>query len=157
VTDDRVAPAQEYVVVPARHAMPLPDNASFELGEHRHPRRDGPPGADRARGRTGSPHVEQSGRPDRARRRGAGAVGHATIQLARRAGARVIATVSTDRKAKLSLAAGAEAVVRHRSPAAAQDIRAFAPDGVDVIVEVAPAANARLNAAVIASHGCVAV
>ncbi|HEY8857812.1 MAG TPA: zinc-binding dehydrogenase [Gaiellales bacterium] len=39
---------------------------------------------------------------------GAGAVGHAAIQLARWAGARVIATVSGDEKAELARAADAQ-------------------------------------------------
>ncbi len=88
---------------------------------------------------------------------GAGAVGHAAIQLARWAGARVITTVSSDEKAKLAQAAGAEHVVNYRSREAADEIRRLAPDGVDVVVEVAPAANAALDAAVLAANGTVAV
>ena len=87
---------------------------------------------------------------------GAGAVGHAAIQLARWAGARVIATVSGDEKAKLARAAGAEHVVNYRTRDAADDILRLAPDGVDVVVEVAPAANAALDAAVLAANGTVA-
>ena len=87
---------------------------------------------------------------------GAGAVGHAAIQLARWAGARVIATVSTAEKAKLAQAAGAEHVVDYRSSDAVEQIRGFAPDGVDVVVEVAPAANASLDVAVLAANGTVA-
>src|SRR5205085_2335596 len=45
---------------------------------------------------------------------GAGAVGHAAIQLARWAGARVIATVSGDQKARLARAAGAQHIVNYR-------------------------------------------
>jgi NADPH2:quinone reductase len=87
---------------------------------------------------------------------GAGAVGHAAIQLARWAGARVITTVSGDEKARLAHAAGAEDVVNYRSRDALDQIRRLAPDGVDVVVEVAPAANAALDAAVLAPNGTVA-
>jgi len=88
---------------------------------------------------------------------GAGAVGHAAIQLARWAGARVITTVSSDEKAKLAQAAGADQVVNYRGRNAADEIRRVASDGVDVVVEVAPAANAALDAAVLAANGTVAV
>jgi NADPH2:quinone reductase len=88
---------------------------------------------------------------------GAGAVGHAAIQLARWAGARVLATVSSGAKARLASAAGAEHVVSYLSESAAEELRALAPEGVDVIVEVAPAANAVLDAAVVAPGGTVAV
>jgi NADPH2:quinone reductase len=69
----------------------------------------------------------------------------------------VIATVSSERKARLARAAGAEHVVSYREDGAADEIRKLAPDGVDVIVEVAPAVNAALDAAVLALDGTVAV
>src|SRR5919201_3894457 len=150
--------AQEYVVVPERQAVRLPDGVSFDVGAslgipaltaHRcltvselGPRRLAP-------GELAAQTVLVAG--------GAGAVGHAAIQLARWAGARVLSTVSGDDKAKLARAAGAEQVVNYRSPDAAEQIRRVAPDGVDVIVEVAPGANAALDAAVLAANGTVAV
>jgi NADPH2:quinone reductase len=88
---------------------------------------------------------------------GAGAVGHAAIQLARWAGARVLSTVSSEAKATLALAAGAEHTVDYRSPRAAEEIVGQAPDGVDLVVEVAPVANAELDRAVLAPNGTVAV
>ena len=84
-------------------------------------------------------------------------MGHAAIQLARWAGARVISTVSSDEKAGLALSAGAEHAVNYRAGEAADEIRALVPKGVDVIVEVAPAENAALDAAVLAPNGTVAV
>jgi NADPH2:quinone reductase len=150
--------AQEYVVLPQRQAVPLPDDISFEAGAslgipaltaHRcltvselGPRRLAP-------GALAAQTVLVAG--------GAGAVGHAAIQLARWAGARVITTVSGDEKARLAQAAGAEQVVNYRSPDALDQIRRLAPDGVDVVVEVAPAANAALDAAVLAANGTVAL
>ena len=88
---------------------------------------------------------------------GAGAVGHAAIQLARWAGASVITTVSNDEKAALAEAAGADRTVDYRSADAADHIRDAAPDGVDLVVEVAPATNSELSAAVLAPNGTVAV
>lgn len=150
--------AQESVVLPEANAVPLPDAASFDLGAalgipaltaHRclTVAEAGPstlvPGA--LAGRT----VLVAG--------GAGAVGNAAIQLARWAGARVAATVSGPEKERLARAAGAEHVVNYRQDNAAAAIRSWAPDGVDVIVEVAPAVNAALDAAVLAQDGTVAV
>src|SRR5262249_42395954 len=84
---------------------------------------------------------------------GAGAVGHAAIELARWGGAaRVIATVSSEEKAELSRTAGAHHVVNYRAEDAAARIRELAPDGVDRVVEVAPTANLELNLAVGATH-----
>lgn len=149
--------AQELIVIPSRQAVRLADEASMDLGAslgipaltaHRcltvselGPRRLAP---EALHGRT----VLVAG--------GAGAVGHAAIQLARWAGARVISTVSSDEKAKLALAAGAEHVVNYRTGEAPGEIQALAPKGVDVIIEVAPAANAALDAAVLALNGTVA-
>ena len=64
-------------------------------------------------------------------------MGHAAIQLARWADARVVATVSSDEKANLARAAGAERVVNYRDPDAPDQIRAVAPHGIDVVIEVA--------------------
>ena len=48
-------------------------------------------------------------------------------------------------------------MVDYRSGVASDEIRGWAPDGVDMVVEVAPAANAQLDADVLASNGTVAV
>lgn len=149
--------AQEHVVLPERQAVRLPDGVSLDVGAslgipaltaHRcltvselGPRRLAP-GA--LAGRT----VLVAG--------GAGAVGHAAIQLARWAGARVIATVSSGDKARLAEAAGSDHVVKYRRPETAEEIRRLAPDGVDVVVEVAAGANAALDDAVLAANGTVA-
>jgi NADPH2:quinone reductase len=78
---------------------------------------------------------------------GAGAVGHFAIELAKRAGARVIATVSSAEKAALAEKAGADLVVNYRTANAAEQIRAFAP-AVDRVIEVALGANLTLDLAV---------
>jgi len=88
---------------------------------------------------------------------GAGAVGNAAIQLARWSGATVITTISSDAKAQLATAAGAQHTVNYRTTAAAKAILAIAPDGVDIAVEVAPAMNNALDLAVMANHGTIAI
>ena len=87
---------------------------------------------------------------------GAGAVGHAAIQLARWAGATVVTTVSSDEKAALATAAGAHHVVNYRTGDAAAEIKAIAPEGVDLVVEVAIIQNADLVAQVLKPRGAVA-
>jgi NADPH:quinone reductase len=149
--------AQEYVVLPERQAVALPDHASLELGASL-----GIPALTAHRCLT----VAEGG-PDRlapgalAGRTvlvagGAGAVGNAAVQLARWAGAAVVATVSGPEKASLARAAGAHHVVNYREGDAAAAIRAAAPDGVDIVVEVAPAVNAELDHAVAAPHAVIA-
>ncbi len=150
--------AQEYTVVPAERVVRLPEHVSFDVGAslgvpamtaHRAltVAEDGPsrlhPGA--LIGKT----VLVAG--------GAGAVGHAAIQLARWAGATVVTTVSGPEKAALATAAGAHHVVNYTTGDAAASIRAIAPDGVDLVVEVAPAQNAELNAAVTSTRASIAV
>ena len=150
--------AQELVALPAAQAVPLPERASFDLGAsigipaltaHRclTVGVDGPAqlGPDALAGRT----VLVAG--------GAGAVGHAAIELAAWSGARVITTVSSPEKDALATAAGAHHVVNYRSQDTERAVSAAAPDGIDVIVEVAPVTNAALNQAVIARNGTVAI
>jgi NADPH2:quinone reductase len=86
---------------------------------------------------------------------GAGAVGHAAIQLAVWAGATVIATVSSDSKERLARAAGAQHVLQYPDDALADRIRDLAPQGVQHVVEVAPAQNAALDVEVLANHGSI--
>jgi len=149
--------AQEFVVLPTSQAARLPDGLSFEVGAslgipaltaHRcltvsdlGPRRLEP-------GALAGQTVLVAG--------GAGAVGHAAIQLARWAGARVISTVSSDQKAGLARAAGADHVINYRNGDAREEILALAPEGVDTVVEVAAAANAGLDEAVLGANGIVA-
>ena len=150
--------AQEYTVLPRARVVALPDGASFDVGAslgvpamtaHRAltVAEDGPsrlsPGA------LDGVTVLVSG--------GAGAVGHAAIQLARWAGATVVTTISTDEKAVLARAAGAHHVVNYREQDAAAEIRRIAPDGVQVVVEVNVGANAELLSQVVAARASVAI
>jgi NADPH2:quinone reductase len=129
--------AAGWTVLPADRAAPLPGNASFELGAslgvpaitaHYCLFSDGP-----IDGQT----VLVAG--------GAGAVGHFAINLSKRAGARVITTVSSAEKAALAEQAGADLVVNYREPGAAERIGT-----VDRIIELALGANLELDLA--ASH-----
>jgi NADPH2:quinone reductase len=139
--------AAQWTVVPAAAATRLPDAISFELGAslgipamtaHRALFGDGP-----IRGMT----VLVAG--------GAGAVGHAAIELARWGGARVITTVSSPEKAEIARAAGADVVVNYRDNDALEQLKAAAPDGVDRVVEVALRDNLELNLALCASGAVI--
>jgi NADPH2:quinone reductase len=150
--------AQEYTVVPAQRVFPLPDRADFELGAS-----IGIPGATAHRALTvsedGPARLEPGALSDRTVliAGGAGAVGNAAIQLARWAGATVITTVSSKEKAQLAGRAGAHHVVNYRDTDAADQIRAVAPAGVDIVVEVAAGANAELDASVLKPGGTIAI
>lgn len=88
---------------------------------------------------------------------GAGAVGNAAIQLAAWSGATVLTTVSSAEKAALATAAGAHHVVSYRTEDAAAAIRSLAPDGVDLITEVSPAANNELDLSVARNGATIAI
>jgi NADPH:quinone reductase len=131
--------AAEWSVLPQERAVPLPDGVSMDLGAslgvpaltaHRCLFADGPVG-----GKT----VLVAG--------GAGAVGHFAIELAKRAGARVVSTVSSQEKAELAARAGADLVVNYTDVDATDQVRAFA-QRVDRIVEVALGPNLPLDLAV---------
>jgi NADPH2:quinone reductase len=138
--------AQEFTVVPAARVFHLTPQANFDLGAS-----IGIPGATAHRALTIAEDGPTRLHPNALQERtvlvagGAGAVGNAAIQLARWAGATVIATVSSGAKAQLARAAGADVVVNYRDIDAAQQVRQVAPDGVDLIVEVAAGTNAELD------------
>lgn len=148
--------AAEQVVVPAENAVHLPVGASYDLGASL-----GVPAVTAHRALTSGEITRlepgaMSGRTILVHG-GAGAVGNAAIQLARWAGATVISTVSSDEKAALAVAAGAHQTVNYRVGDPVAEIKALAPDGVDQVVEVAPAANNDLDREVLRVHGTVAI
>ncbi len=149
--------AQEFTNLPADRVVRLPGDTSFEIGAslgvpamtaHRAltVSEDGParlyPGA-----LTGKVVLVAGG---------AGAVGHAAIQLARWADATVVTTISSPAKAALATAAGADHVINYRDEDAAGAIAKVA-DGVDLVVEVAIAANSQLNLDVIKPRASIAI
>jgi NADPH2:quinone reductase len=141
--------AAEYTVVPAALAVTLPANTDFPEGAclgipavtaHRCLFADGP-----IDGQT----VLVTG--------GAGAVGHYAVQLAKWAGAKVIATVSSREKAVLAAEAGADHLVNYRTDdAAAQILELTGGAGVDRIVDVDFGANLAVSAKVIKPNGTIA-
>jgi NADPH2:quinone reductase len=150
--------AQEYTNLPADRVVRLPAGTSFDIGASL-----GVPAMTAHRALT----VAEGG-PERLHpgalagkvvlvAGGAGAVGHAAIQLARWAGATVIATVSGPAKAALATAAGAHQVVNYRDEDAAATIAKVASDGVDLVVEVAAAANSQLNLDVVKPRASIAI
>lgn len=137
--ENRYGTAAEYCVVPAERTAPLPDGASFELGASL-----GVPAVTAAHA-LGDDPAALSGQTVLVAG-GAGAVGHYAIELAKHAGARVVATASSPEKAELSRAAGADLVVDYEDGDAAAQIQRFAPT-VDRIVELALGANLDLDLA----------
>jgi len=150
--------AQEYVALPAEHVVVLPDAADFDLGASL-----GVPALTAHRCLTvhdgGPERLLPGALADRTVlvAGGAGAVGHAAIELARWAGATVVTTVSSAEKAALAQAAGAQHVINYRERDVAAALRGIVPGGVDIVVEVSPTANADLDRAVVAVNATIAV
>jgi NADPH2:quinone reductase len=129
--------AAEYIVLPAALAVRLPDHIGFAEGAC-----------------LGIPamtayHAVATAQTDSASTvlisGGAGGVGHYAIQLAKARGAVVITTVSSEEKAKLARQAGADHVIDYKR----EDVGAAVMDltdkaGVDAVIEMDLAANARL-------------
>jgi NADPH:quinone reductase len=139
--------AAQYIALPSEQAVRLPDATGFDLGAglgipfitaHRLLTADG--------SISGLPVLVHGG---------AGAVGHAAIELARFLGARVATTVSNDEKAALARDAGADLVVNYKTEDVAEAVRGWAPDGVARIVDVDLAANLETDAAVVANSGVI--
>ena len=141
--------AAQYVVLPERQAVALPDNVADEAGACL-----GIPAltalhAVLTAGGVQGKRVLVAG--------GAGAVGHYALQFARLLGARQVLATCSAAKAEVARAAGADAVFDYRSPDLAARLRqATAGQGVDRIVEVDIAANAALDIEVLRRGGeCV--
>jgi NADPH2:quinone reductase len=139
--------AAEYTVVPLGQAVPLPSHVSFEQGAclgipgvtaHRAVHVAGP-----VEGRT----VLVQG--------GTGAVGVCAVQLAHRAGARVIATCRSESDRVIAARAGADEVLLIDEKFV-ERIRGIAPDGVHHIVEVAFGANIKADIEVLVQGGSIA-
>ncbi|TEX52241.1 MAG: hypothetical protein B7C55_01445 [Actinomycetales bacterium mxb001] len=139
--------AAQYTVVPARQAVRIPEGVGFDqaaalgipyITAYGCLFSDGP-----IDGQTVLVHG------------GAGAVGHAAIQLARRAGAHVITTVSSKAKAAIAAAAGAHVIVDYTQKSALERIAAAARAGVDRIIEVDLTHNLELDRAVLVPNGVI--
>lgn len=131
--------AADYCIVDVKHVHSLPAEASFELGATL-----GVPAVTAsyclfADGPITGHQVLVHG--------GAGGVGRAAIQLAKWAGATVIATASTPEKQAIAREAGADHVFDYRDPGVAESIRAVAPK-IRRVIEVNLTANMDLDLAV---------
>lgn len=144
--------AAEYVAVPERNAVAMPDGLSFAEGAalgvpaltaHRCVFADGP-----VAGKT----VLVTG--------GAGAVGFYAIQFARHDGARVIATVGDGTQAEIARRAGAHFVIDRRDQDIVAEAAAFVgvegEQSVDRIVEVAFGANLDASLRMLKPNGVIA-
>ena len=132
---DRVAYAgemgsyAELAAVPAERLVPLPDEVDSEMGAaamlqgmtaHYLAHSTFPLG----KGHTALVHAA------------AGGVGLLLVQMARRAGARVIGTVSTEEKEQLARQAGADEIIRYTEQDFAEEVMRLTADrGVDVVYD----------------------
>ncbi len=139
--------AAEYTVVPLKQVVPLPESVPLEQGACL-----GIPGMTAHR----AVHVAGSveGRTVLVQG-GAGAVGACAVQLAHRAGARVIATCRAESDNEIASRAGADEVLLNDGNLA-ERIRALSTDGVHHVVEVAFAANIKTDMEVLAQGGSIA-
>lgn len=143
--------AAEYVVLPAGQAVALPEDVDLAVGACL-----GIPAltayhAVLVDGGVEGMSVLISG--------GAGAVGHYAIQMAKLKGARqIIATASSEVKAALARAAGADLVVNYKTEDwVAKCMEATGGVGLDRIVEVDAAANVKGDLAAIRPEGRIVV
>lgn len=140
----------EYVTLPSEMAVRLPDKTSFEAGAclgipamtayHAIAVAEAKPGMT----------LLVSG--------GAGAVGHYAIQFAKMAGATVITTISSAEKAKLAKAAGADHTIDYKRENVGERVMALTGNkGVDAVIELDIAANAKLMPRVLHPRGTIVI
>jgi len=142
--------AAEYVVLASAQAVPLPATIGYAEGAC-----FGIPAltalqAVRLAGLTPASTVLVAG--------GAGAVAHYAIQFAKLRGARVIATVSGPEKAAHARAAGADETVNYKSENVGERVKALTGGrGVDALIELDLAANAKTYPSVLRPHATVVI
>jgi NADPH:quinone reductase len=89
---------------------------------------------------------------------GAGAVGHYAIQFAKKRGATVITTVSSPAKAAIAKQAGADHVIDYKRENVGERVMALTGKrGVDAVIDMDLAANAKLLPSVLRPEGIVAI
>jgi len=140
----------EYITLPSSQAVHLPANTSFEVGACL-----GIPAM------TAYHAVAVSGAAPGMTlliAGGGGAVGHYAVQFAKAAGATVITTVSSPQKADAARGAGADHVIDYKRENVGERVMAITGDkGVDAIIELDIAANAKLIPQVLRPRGSVVV
>lgn len=141
--------AAEFIALPDAQAVKLPDGVSFEAGACL-----GIPAM------TACHAVALAGAKDATLlvAGGAGSVSQYVIQFAKLAGARVIATVSSQQKAEIARAAGADETIDYkREDVGARVMALTGGRGVDAVIEMDLAANAKLIPSVLRPKGSVIV
>jgi NADPH2:quinone reductase len=150
--------AQEFVALPLSRVEPLPNEVSFDTGASL-----GIPYMTAHRALAVCEGATERLAPGALNGRvvlvagGAGAVGHAAIQLAQWAGATVITTVSSQEKQKLARAAGATHVINYKDEDVVQRVHDIAPAGIDIVVEVSSVANTPLIKNVLKPNGVISI
>jgi NADPH2:quinone reductase len=140
----------EYVTLKSEQAVRLPANTSFDVGACL-----GIPAmtayhAVAVSGAAAGKTVLVAG--------GAGAVGHHAVQFAKATGATVIATVSSATKAEMARAAGADHTIDYKRENVGERVMAVTgKQGVDAVIELDIAANAKLLPNVLRPRGKVVV
>ena len=142
--------AAESIVLPSEQAVPLPANTTVEAGAcFGIPAYTGYQAVVLAGAKQGSTVLVAAG---------AGAVGHYAIQFAKKRGATVVTTVSSPAKAEIARHAGADHVIDYKREDVGERVMAVTGKrGVDAVIEVDLAANARLLPNVLAPNGMVAI
>lgn len=141
--------AAEYIALPERQAVKLPDAISFEAGACLGiPALTAWHAVDLAGTAKGSTLLIAGG---------AGAVAHYAIQFAKARGASVITTTSSPEKAKLAREAGADHTIARKTEDVAQRVMALTQGGVDAVIELDLTANAALLPGVLRPRGTLVV
>jgi NADPH2:quinone reductase len=142
--------AAEWIVLPSEQAVALPANVTMEAGACLGiPAYTGYQAVLLARAKEGSTVLVAAG---------AGAVGHYAIQFAKKRKATVITTVSSPAKAEIARQAGADHVIDYKREDVGERVMAITGKrGVDAVIEMDLAANARLLPNVLAPNGVVAI
>src|SRR3954467_5110532 len=142
--------AAEYIALAEHLVTPLPDSVSFAAGATL-----GIPGMTAwcclfGDGPIAGKTVLVTG--------GAGAVGHYAVQLAKWGGARVIATVSSSRKAEQARSAGADLIINYRNDDVIAKVLDFTRQrGVDRVVDVDFGGNIAITLKLMAMNSTIAV
>lgn len=86
-----------------------------------------------------------------------GGVGQACVQFARAHGARVLATAGSPEGMELARAQGAHVVVDHQADDHVEALRNAAPNGIDVVIEMAASTNLEQDLGLLARGGRIAI
>ena len=141
--------AAEYVTLPAPQAVKLPDTVSFEAGACL-----GIPAMTAYHAVALSQAVKGTTLLVAG---GAGSVSQYVIQFAKMAGATVLTTISSPEKATVAREAGADHIINYKRENVGERVMEITGKGVDAVIEMDLAANAKLIPSVLRPKGSVIV